>query len=561
MIMNQSLKVLNKAIALTLLAALVGMSGGIAAAQAETPKANKKVGILGNPAAPQGGTFLYNLGVEPTTLNPITGTDLYNQTIQSFVMDSLMNRNFDTYEWEPALAEKVEISKDGREFTFTLRQGATWSDGKPITIEDVKFSFDVIFDDKYNAAHLRPYYENIEKAEVTGTNAIKFVTKSKYFGNFDVVAGLTVLPKHVYGDATEGKKKNKTILGSGPFVLKEYNQGQAIILERNKNWWGNAVPEQRGRYNFQAIRMRFDKEENLVLERLKKGELDYDSLTPEAYSLKTEGAPWGTTVLKKKVQNLQPKSYGYVGWNLTKPMFQEKGVRRALAHLMNREEMNKKFRFGMSLPATGPWYQQSEYADPKVKAIAFDPKKAAELLKKAGWADTNKDGVLDKAGQPFEFTLFYANKDIQKYWVLYQEDLKKAGVKMNLQLLEWNALLKNLDERKFDAVALGWGGGSVDHNPKQIWHTESAKDGGSNRIGYSNPAVDKLIDEAIAELDKKKRVQMYRKIYAMIAEDAPYAFLFNDQYVLYAVNKRIGLPKDTYKFAVGADYWWATDVK
>ncbi|CAN5554023.1 extracellular solute-binding protein [soil metagenome] len=530
-------------------------------ALAEAPKSDSKVKILGNEKAPQGGTFLYNLGVEPTTLNPITGTDAYNQTVQGYVLDSLMNRNFETYGWDPALAEKVEISKDGREFTFTLRQGVQWSDGKPLTIEDVKFSFDVIFDDKYNAAQLRPYYENIEKAEVTGPNTIKFVTKSKYFGNFDVVAGLTVLPKHIYGNADEGKKKNKTILGSGPYVLKEYQQGQAIILERNKTWWGNSVPEQRGRYNFQTIRMRFDKEENLVLERLKKGELHFDTLTPEAYMTKTEGAPWGKEVLKKKVENLQSKSYGYIGWNMTREMFADKKVRRALAHMMNRAEMNKKFRFGMSLPATGPWYQQSEYADPATKAIAFDPKKAIALFKDAGWTDSNKDGVLDKGGKRFEFSLFFANKDTQKYWVMYQEDLKKVGVVMNLQLLEWNALLKNLDERKFDAVALGWGGGSVDLDPKQIWHTDSMKDGGSNRVGYSNKEVDKLIEEGAAELDKKKRVKIYRKVYAMIAEDAPYAFLFNDKFILYAVNKQIGLPKDTYKFAVGTDYWWMTDVK
>lgn len=528
---------------------------------AETPKSNANVAILGNEKAPQGGTFLYNLGLEPTTLNPITGTDLYNQKIQTLVLDGLMNRNFETYGWDPALAEKLEVSKDGREFTFTLRQGVQWSDGKPLTIEDVKFSFDVIFDDKYNAAHMRPYYENFEKAEVLSPTTIKFVTKSKYFGNADVISGLTIVPKHIYGNADEGKKKNKTILGSGPYVVKEYLQGQAIILERNKTWWGNAVPEQRGRYNFQTIRMRFDKEENLVLERLKKGELHFDTLTPEAFMTKTEGAPWGKDVLKKKVENLQSKSYGYIGWNLTRDLFTDKNVRRGLAMMMNRDEMNKKFRFGMSLPATGPWYQQSEYADPKVKAIPFDPKKAAALFKEAGWVDSNKDGVLDKAGKPFEFSLFYASKDTQKYWVMYQEDLKKVGVKMNLQLLEWNALLKNLDERKFDAVAMGWGGGSVDLDPKQIWHTDSAKAGGSNRIGYSNKEVDKLIEEGAAELDKKKRIQIYRKVYAMIAEDAPYAFLFNDKFILYAVNKGIGLPKDTYKFAVGSDYWWMTDVK
>lgn len=530
-------------------------------AAAEAPKSDSKVKILGNEKAPQGGTFLYNLGVEPTTLNPITGTDAYNQTVQGYVLDSLMNRNFETYGWDPALAEKVEISKDGREFTFTLRQGVQWSDGKPLTIEDVKFSFDVIFDDKYNAAQLRPYYENIEKAEVTGPNTIKFVTKSKYFGNFDVVAGLTVLPKHIYGNADEGKKKNKTILGSGPYVLKEYQQGQAIILERNKTWWGNSVPEQRGRFNFQTIRMRFDKEENLVLERLKKGELHFDTLTPEAYMTKTEGAPWGKEVLKKKVENLQSKSYGYIGWNMTREMFADKKVRRALAYMMNRAEMNKKFRFGMSLPATGPWYQQSEYADPATKAIPFDTKKAIALFKEAGWTDSNKDGVLDKGGKRFEFSLFFANKDTQKYWVMYQEDLKRVGVVMNLQLLEWNALLKNLDERKFDAVSLGWGGGSVDLDPKQIWHSDSMKDGGSNRVGYSNKEVDKLIEEGAAELDKKKRVKIYRKVYAMIAEDAPYAFMFNDKFILYAVNKQIGLPKDTYKFAVGTDYWWMTNGK
>lgn len=543
------------------LAGLVAFAASSEAASPETPKANSKVLMLGNEKAPQGGTFLYNLGAEPTTLNPITGTDLYNQTIQGYVMDSLMTRNIETYGWDPALAEKVEVSKDGREFTFTVRQGAKWSDGKPVTIEDIKFSFDVIFDDTYNAANLRPYYENIEKAEIVNPTTIKFVTKSKYFGNFDVLAGLTVLPKHFYGNAAEGKKKNKTILGSGPYVLKEYQQGQAIILERNKNWWGNSVPEQRGRYNFQTIRMRFDKEENLVLERLKKGELHFDSLTPEAYTTKTSGAPWGTDVLKKKVENLQSKSYGYIGWNLTKEMFKDKRVRRGLAHMMNREEMNKKFRFGMSLPATGPWYQQSEYANPDVKAIPFDPKKAAALFKEAGWVDTNKDGILDKNGQPFEFTLFYGNKDTQKYWVMYQEDLKKVGVNMKLQMLEWNALLKNMDERKFDAIAMAWGGGSVDLDPKQIWHSDSAKEGGSNRIGYSNPEVDKLIDEGAGELDKKKRVQIYRKVYRLIADDAPYLFLFNDKYILYAVNKKVGIPKDTYKFAVGTDYWWMTDVK
>lgn len=542
-------------------AMFVGVSAQAAKGKSEAAKTEYKIVPLGNPKAPQGGTFLFNLGEEPATLNPITGNDLYNRAIKDLVIDRLMVQNADTHQYEPALAENLEISKDGREFTFTLRSGAVWSDGKPVTIEDVKFSFDCIFDDKYNTANKRPYYENITKAEILSPNTIKFVTKSPYFGNIEQLTDLEIVPKHIYGDADAGKKKNKTIIGSGPYKLKEYNQGQSIILERNKTWWGNSVPELKGVYNFEMIRMRFDKEENLALERLKKGELHFDGLSPEAFMTKTNDAPFGTEILKKKVENLQSKSYGYIGWNLKRDMFKDKKVRRALTHLMNRAEMNKKFRFGMSLLATGPWYQQSEYANSSVKALEFDPKKAAALLKEAGWVDSNKDGLLDKDGKPFEFTLYYGSKDTQKYWVLYQEDLKKAGIKMNLQMLEWNALMKNIDEHNFDAIAMGWGGGSVDLDPKQIWHSESMKTGGSNFISYSNPEVDKLIEQGTVEMDQKKRVEIYRKVYALIADDAPYAFLFNDKYILYAVSKKIGMPKDTFKYKVGREFWWMTNPK
>lgn len=517
-------------------------------------------GTVGNAGAPQGGTYLVNLGLEPESLNPITSTDVYGREVQAYTLDSLMERNLDSYEWEPALAEKYEISKDGKQFTFTLRQGAKWHDGKPVTIEDVKFSFDVIFDPKYNAAHLRPYYENIEKAEVTGPNTIRFTTKTKYFDNFTVVAGLTVLPKHIYGNPAEGMKLNKTIVGSGPYKLGTYDKGQSIVLDKNKEWWGNTVPRMKGRWNFEKIRMRFFKDSNIAIEALKKGDIHFHELTSEEYAKKTENLP--KTVTKVQTQNLAPKSFGYVGWNFKRDLFKDRDARLALYMLMNRDEMNKKFRYGLSLPATGPWYQQSEYADPAVKPVTYDPKKAVELLKKVGWTDSDKDGVLDRTvggkKENFSFTLFYANKDNEKYYVLYQSDLKKVGVDMKLQLLEWNALLKKLDEKAFDAVALGWGGGSVDNDPKQIWHSASMAAGGSNYISYSNPKVDKMIDEARAELDKKKRIPLLRKVYQEIAADVPYAFMFNDKFVMYAVNNKIGRPKDTFKYQVGTDYWWMT---
>ena len=155
---------------------------------------------LGNAQAPQGGTFYLNISAEPPTLNPITSTDAYASRVQGYVMDNLMERDEDTYEWQPSLAEKAETSADGRTFTFTIRRGAKFHDGKEITAEDVKFSFDVIFNDEFQAFRQRPYYENIDSATIIDPYTVAFTAKNKYFGNFNAVAGLTVLPKHVYGD-------------------------------------------------------------------------------------------------------------------------------------------------------------------------------------------------------------------------------------------------------------------------------------------------------------------------------------------------------------------------
>ena len=139
---------------------------------------------------------------------------------------------------------------------------------------------------------------------------------------------------------------------------------------------------------------------------------------------------------------------------------------------------------------------------------------------------TNCGGILDKVidgkKTKLSITILEPNKEFVKYLTMYKEDAKKAGVEINVKLIEWNAFLKLLDERKFQAVRLGWGAGSVDWDPKQIWHSESQK-GGSNFIGYKNPEVDKLIDEARTILDFEKRQKVLRKVFKLIADDVPYA--------------------------------------
>ncbi len=513
-----------------------------------------------NLKAPKGGTFVRSLGGEPPTLHPIMATDAYSRRVWDLTVDSLLERKMTDWDWAPRLAEKWEISKDGKTFTFTLRKNATWHDGKPVTAEDVKFSFDAVFEPKYMAQHLIPYLQGIDRVEVVNPQTVKVYTKDAYYKNFDSFASINIIPKHIYSDVNKSRKMTRTLVASGPYKVEKFERGQKIILKRNDNWAAKEDPYYKGAFNFQTVDLRFYKDENIEIERAKKGELDMIELRAESFVNRTKGAPWGKSLFKKQIENDAPKSYGFVGWNMRRELFQDRNVRVALAHLMNREEINKKFLYGFSELATGPTFNRSEFASPNVKPLQFDPKQAQELLTKAGWADTDKDGTLDKVingkKTPFRFTLIYPTKEVEKWWTHYQQDLRKAGIQMDLKFLEWNTFLKLLDDGNFDAATLAWAANDIDWDPKQIWHSSSAVPGGSNFIYYKNPEVDKLIDEARFTLDKNKRVKTLRKVYEIIANDAPYVFLFNSKYAFYAHSKDVGLPGDTMRYGAGLEFWW-----
>lgn len=501
-------------------------------------------------------TFYMEFSAEPTTFNPFTSTDVYSRDVQAYVLDSLLTRNIDTYKLEPALAERYEIGPKEKYYTFYLRKGLKFHDGKPLTAKDVKFSFDAIMDDAFKSVHQRPYYENIKSVEILSPLVVRFHIKKQYFQNLSIAGGMQIVPKHFYKDPK--KKLNKVILGSGPYMLGKYDKGRSITLKKNKEWFGYKVKHLSKVYRFDNIFIRIIRDENLRFESLKKGKIDFVSLTPEQLVKKTKGKPWGTKVFAKKVTNKSAKGFGFVGWNLKNKLFKDKKVRRAMAHLMNRELMNKKFKHNMSILATGPWYTASDYASPKVKAIGFDPKKASKLFKSAGWSDSNKDGILDKKingnTKSFRFTLLFASPSIEKYLTVYKEDLKKAGVDIILKQVEWNSFVKALDEKKFEAVVLAWSA-SIDVDPKQIWHSSSSKGGGSNFISYNNKQVDALIDKGRLLSNRGKRIKVFRKVFELIADDAPYAFMFNNKYKIYGHTSRIKMEKPTYKYDVGEEYW------
>jgi peptide/nickel transport system substrate-binding protein/microcin C transport system substrate-binding protein len=439
-----------------------------------------------------------------------------------------------------------------------LRTDATWTDGKPVTVEDVKYSFDAIFDPELNTAHLRPYYENISKVEIVDSRTVVFHLKDEYFKNFDVAAGLMIVPKHYYSDKEKKKDHNKVLIGSGPYLIDTYDKGKRIVFKQNENWWGRKQPTKSKSWNFKRIVLRFISEENVVLESLKKGDLDFVSLRPESYVKKTEGPEWGTKLIKVKTTNKSPKGFSFIGWNLKHPALKDKKVRRALAMLYNKDLAMEKFEFNLSASADGPIEPTSDFHSPNLSPIKFDPKGALQILKEAGWSDTDKDGVLDKLidGKKvsLSITILEPLADYVKYLTIYKEEASKVGVNIDIKQVEWNSFVKLLDERKFDALRLAWGPGAGDPDMKQIWHSASI-DGGSNFVGYSNKEVDRLIDESRKTHDRKKRIQMLQKISEIIASEDPYLFLFAGKTTLYAHSARLQKEKETLQYGIGLEFW------
>ena len=512
-----------------------------------------------NKTKSSGKSIIYNIGGEPSTLSPLSASDGYTSTVHGYVFETLLDKDIESFDWKPALATEWSISQDKKVFEFTLREGVKWHDGREFTADDVKYSYDVIFTDDFKAVQNRPFYESIKSVEVLSKFKVRFTVKDDYFQNFDVCAGLSIWPKHFYTNPENKREFGRKLIGTGPYRLSKYDKGQKLIMIHNKEWWGRSVETEKNSYLIPKIILKMVSEENVSLELLKKGDLDFQNLRPEGFVKKTVGEVWDKKITKVKTENKTPKGYNFIGFNFQHPILRDKEVRKALSMLFNRTLMKDKFEFNLSEFATGPIYIQSDYASDKVKPIEFDPNLALKTLNHAGWKDSDKDGILDKTidGKltKLSITILEPSLDVMKYHTVFKEDASKVGVEINIKNIEWNSFVKLLDEKNFEAVRLAWAGGGVEWDPKQIWHSSSIAGAGSNFISYSNPKVDQLIDQARQLYEREKRIPLLKQVHELISADYPYIWWFNQKYTLYGHTKRITKPKDTFSYGIGQQYW------
>ncbi len=571
---------------LAALGALVSVS--VANATKETKYVPKPSSYDKLPAVTKAGTIYINLGSNPKVINPYLATDTIAMSLEAFLWATLFTDDSETLEPLPYLADTYSISPDKKEYTFTLNKNAKWQDGTPVTTEDLKFSFDTMMDPKTESAFLKAYWQDVT-LEVKDAHTFVFKTPVPKFDTLRSLYSFKVIQK-----AQFAKEKNfntsKGILnpiGNGPYVFKTFSRDQKIELERNKDWWGYQLPHMKNRWNFDKVVFRITPDKNLEYEKWLKGDLDfmvYEGPGLELFARKVRGTDkdkigdsmqtpkklWAT-----QIENKAPRGFSYVAWNLRLPIFASKKTRQALAYLADVKEISDKVAFGFSIQSTSPFGSSTMNSAPELrqpgKMLAYDSKKALQMLKEDGWADTNKDNILDKEFEitdaqgkktkqrlPFKFVLKYNSNNTARGKIaqILQQIFKKAGIDFEIRSMEWNAYLGDIDNRQFDAIVMAWSGTAFP-NPRQIWHSESEKNQGSNFGAYSNKKVDELIDQANVEFDPAKRFKIMQEINRLVYDDQPYIWLLEQRYALLSFSKRI--TSENWLMKYDNDPMWGLD--
>ncbi|HJO93287.1 MAG TPA: peptide-binding protein [Victivallales bacterium] len=512
-----------------------------------------------NQKAQFGGRLIAPVISAAKNMNYIINNDAFVAELWSKVNSSLAARDYEHPEkFKPLLAEKWELSDDKLVYTIELRKGVLWHDftdpvtgekwkNVEVTSEDFKFFLQVVKNKNIDCAPIRTYYKDLERIEIISKYKFKVYWNKKYFLSESSTLGLSPLPSHLYHSYKgpfDGIKfnddygRNKIIVGCGPYKFDRWDAGQRIILKKWDNYFGNkygAAPPIR------TLVYEIIKHPNTQFQSLLSEDIDKMHLSADQWVNRTDIPEFNknskTYILDK--YKYPSKSYSYIGYNLKNPLFKDKNVRKALTHLVDRKKILKVVFSNLGRVVTGNFFIDSPYYDKSIKPYKFSIATAQKLLLDAGWKDNNGDGVLEKDGKPFKFTvLTISNSTAQeKMFPIIKEDMKKAGIVMNINKVEWSVYVQRLEKKDFDVVSLGWSMG-FESDPFQIWHSSMADImGSSNHIGFKNKKADRIIEKIRTCFDFKERVKLAHQFHELLHEEQPYTFLFCRDSLI-AINNR-----------------------
>lgn len=524
-----------------LIIALIVMTVALSGAMANQPGDNR----------PTGGTLNYGEYGRPATLDPITGNDMISMRITELLFNGLIGID-EKQEIVPELAERWEISGEGRQYTFYLRKDVLWHarDGEApqaFTADDVIFTYNIMMHPQ-TITSLKVRYEFIEGLTKTDDHTVVFTLKRPIL-NALAKFSFKIIPRHGLQNAEFLSREDPFVqhpIGTGPYMIKNITEDREVILTVNENYF-------KGRPHIDKLISRPFADQNIMGQALMFNAIDMIVLVNHRDIPQLQGDK------RFVLQPYNALSYSFFGFNTRNPLLDDQRVRRAFTFAINRQEMLDSFFNGQGTIISGPYAPGSWAYNLDVQPLAYDPQKAEELLNEAGFT-RGADGLMEKDGQKLSLTLKVPiakeSEAVKRVVLAFKNYLSKVGVEIEAEFLEWLAWKEDVFlNHDFDIIFASWVfDDSADIS--SLFHSAEVGPWKNNFGAYSNPQVDSLIVESKLTLDHEKRRTINRKLHALIAEENPYTFLWTlTNYAGY--NKKLRkVSIHPYKFFSFADDWY-----
>ncbi|WAX77386.1 ABC transporter substrate-binding protein [Streptomyces sp. KMM 9044] len=508
------------------------------AAACSAPTGGSDAGVHGGGSAE---SVVIGVPSEPDTLSPLLG---YGKDGNSKIFDGLLARDADL-ELEPALAKALpEIGDDGRTYTYTLRSGVTFSDGEPLTAEDVVHTYETVLDDKTNNT-AKSELDAVEKVRAGGDDKVVFTLKYPYAA-FAARTVLPIVPEHITaGQDPNTGAFNTEPVGTGPYVLTGWSKGEKLTFKANPDYWGGAP-------KVKKLTMAVIADDDVRATRLRSGDLDGATLPPNlAATFKNDDG----------LKTHQATSYDFRAVTLptANEVTGDTAIRRALDLAVDREAMVDKILDGAGRPAYGPLPLDDPWYTKDVERPQ-DLDEARSILDEAGWktGGDGEEGIRAKDGVRAGFTLFYPSGDKvrQDHALAYASDAKKAGIDVKVEGATWEVIEPRMGK---DAVLAGFGStGDPDFGLYTLLHSSLAGDGFNNMARYDNPAVDEALDTGRRSQDPEDRKAAYDDLQRELVKNPGYTFLTHIDHLYVLADRWDGLTTqvEPHEHGFASGPWW-----
>ncbi len=500
----------------------------------------------GLPGFAEGGTLNEALEGNPAKITPYVHNDLYYlRIVNESVCESLAMFDSRTLELRAWLAEAWQQDPAGLWLRVKIDDRARFSDGTPVTADDVRFTFmDYVLNPQIQADAHRSLIAIVIDVKVISEKVAEFQFREARYNSINAAMRNPILPRAFYSGFTPSQLNQSTglLMGSGPYRLErldpddQWRPPQPLTLVRNEYYWGERLPIERVRFVFLADPL-------ARLTALENGEVDVARAQPAQFRRKIDESAFTEKFHTLAWTNMR-SGYGFVAWNCGdrggRPTpFADKRVRQAMTLMIDRERVARDFFEGLASVASGPFTPTQ--SDPAIQPWPFDMDRAVALLEEAGWSDRDGDGIRENAaGEPLTFEYLYASggpvgERMGKYLI---DQGARLGMRVNLKVVDFATMRSLRTSHDFDSFVLQWSWSAPESDVFQLFHSSQASGEGDNWVQWRNPEADALIEKARTTIDPAKRRAVWHELHGLIHHEQPFTFLYNQPW-LYFVSKRI----------------------